>query len=177
MSEFIVGIEYCGLPRCCGTCGIFGHDYSLAPPGTPNKRVWRRKRSKVLVLGQPEVVGTNEKEVVPVLGQPEVEGATVKEVIQVTEEEAVAIKGKKVMEDTTPPVTPSALPSQEEFNNVINGAKPKSALKVPTPILNSNAFDLLCGQRDIILQAPPKKGGRDGLRSKVGTTKVVLSRK
>ncbi|CAL1368993.1 unnamed protein product [Linum trigynum] len=93
------------------------------------------------------------------------------------EEEAATIKGKKVIEDSTPPVTPSALPSQEEFNKVINGAKPKSALKIPTPILHSNVFDLICGQRDITLHAPPKKGGRDGLRSKGGTTKVVVSRK
>ncbi|CAL1395221.1 unnamed protein product [Linum trigynum] len=80
--------------------------------------------------------------------------------------EGVAIdKGKQVLVESTPPVTPSALPSQEEFNKVINGAKPRSNLKLPTSVLHSNAFELLCGQRDIVLQAPPRKGGRDGLRS------------
>ncbi|CAL1393935.1 unnamed protein product [Linum trigynum] len=155
MAEFIIGIEYCGLPRCCGACGVFGHDCSLPPPGSPTKRVWRRKRSKVLVLGQPVVKGTEKRED-HVL---EAESTAEKEVTQDSGEGAVVDKGKKVMEDSTPPVTPSALPSQEEFNKVINGAKPKYALKVPTPILHSNAFELLCGQRDIILQAPPKKGG------------------
>ncbi|CAL1370728.1 unnamed protein product [Linum trigynum] len=90
---------------------------------------------------------------------------TVNAVVQGLEEDKVAIKDKKVVADTTPPVPLSALPSHEEFNRVINGAKPRSALKVPTPILHSNSFDLLCGQRDFKLRAPPNKGGIEGLRS------------
>ncbi|CAL1380736.1 unnamed protein product [Linum trigynum] len=85
-------------------------------------------------------------------------------------------KGKEVVVDSTPPVTPSALPSQEEFNKVINGAKSRSLPRKSVPILNSNAFELLCG-RDIKLQAPQKKqGGREGLRSK-GATKVATNHK
>ncbi|CAL1376813.1 unnamed protein product [Linum trigynum] len=174
MPEFIIGVEYCGLPRCCGTCGVFGHDCSLPPAGVPTKRVWRRKQANVLALGQTETAGADVGISLP---EQVVQDVGEKEIVQDTGKGATVDKGKKVMEDSTPPVTPSALPSQEEFNKVINGAKARSNLKLPTPVLHSNAFELLCGQRDIILQAPPKKGGRDGLRSKGGTTKVVATRK
>ncbi|CAL1354637.1 unnamed protein product [Linum trigynum] len=51
-------------------------------------------------------------------------------------------KGKEVVVEATPPVTPSALPSQEEFNKVINGVKPKPK-KNASPVLHSNAFEVL----------------------------------
>ncbi|CAL1402921.1 unnamed protein product [Linum trigynum] len=172
MPAFIIDIEYCGLPRCCATCGVFGHDCSLPSAGVPNKRVWRRKQANVLELGQSEVAVTEN------LMMEQVEqDAPEKGIAQVSGEGVAIDKGKQVMEDSTPPVTLSALPSQEEFNKVINGAKPRSNLKLPTPVLHFNAFELLCGQRDIVLQAPSKNGGRDGLGSKGGTTKVVASRK
>ncbi|CAL1412716.1 unnamed protein product [Linum trigynum] len=170
MSAFTIDIEYCGLPRCCTACGVFGHDCSLPPSGAPTKRVWRRKQVKEADLGQSEVA---------VSEIPLEKGLQIapEKVVPVSGGEVAVDKGKQVMVDSTPPVTPSALPSQEEFNKVINGAKARSNLKLPTPILHSNAFELLCGQRDIVLQAPPRKGGRDGLRSKGGTTKVVSTHK
>ncbi|CAL1377951.1 unnamed protein product [Linum trigynum] len=130
----------------------------MPPTGVPTKRVWRLKKLQIAPLQ--EVISL-EKDVVSVQTASGGGGGG-----------GVSEKGKEVVVDSTPPVTPSALPSQEEFNKVINGAKSKSVPRKSATILHSNAFDLLYG-RDIKLQAPQKKqGGREGLRSK-GATKVA----
>ncbi|CAL1412415.1 unnamed protein product [Linum trigynum] len=145
MEEMYIGVVYCGLPCCYAACGVFGHDCLMPPPGASTRRVWRPKKLQVAPL----------QEVINVVSdQPAGEGVSEKDVVTVeTAGEGVSEKGKEVVVDSTPPVTLSALPSQEEFNKVINGAKSKSVPRKSTPILHSNAFDLLCG-RDIKLQAP-----------------------
>ncbi|CAL1403135.1 unnamed protein product [Linum trigynum] len=137
MEDIFVGVEYYGLPRCCDKCKVFGHDCSLPPVGVQTKQVWRGKKTQVS-----NPVGV-EKDLV-------VQDAIVEKVD----------KGKDVVIDTTPLVTPRALPSQE-FNKVINGVKPKP--KVTTLVLHSNAFDVLCGNKTVKLHPPPvKKASREG---------------
>ncbi|CAL1401094.1 unnamed protein product [Linum trigynum] len=165
MEEMYIGVEYCGLPRCCSACGVFGHDCSMPPLGASTKRVSRPKKLQVTSIQEGNEVSNQavgEKE--PVKEGMIIENAG----------EGVSEKGKEVIVDSTPPVTPSALPSQKEFNKVINGAKSRSIPRNSAPVLHSNAFELLCG-RNIKLQAPQKKpGGREGLRSK-GATKVAAT--
>ncbi|CAL1403252.1 unnamed protein product [Linum trigynum] len=151
MAEFSIGVEYCGLPKCCAKCQDFGQDCATPEPGVQTKQVWRVKQAHVVVLDK----------------VAEGEGVKVAAVAKMD-------KGKEVVVDATPPVTPSALPTQEEFNKVINGVKPKPK-KNATPVLHSNAFEVLCGSRMISVQPPPKKTTREGLRSQGGATKVVKS--
>ncbi|CAL1356290.1 unnamed protein product [Linum trigynum] len=143
-------------------------DCSMPPLGASTKRVWSPKKLQVAPIQEVGNVVSNQT-----VGEKE----PVKDGIIVENAgEGVSEKGKEVIVDSTPPVTPSPLPSQEEFNKVINGAKLKSIPRKSTPVLHSNAFELLCG-RDIKLQAPQKKlGGREGLRSK-GATKVAAPHK
>ncbi|CAL1380942.1 unnamed protein product [Linum trigynum] len=127
----------------------------MPPLGASTKRVWRPKKLQVAPIQEVGNVVSNQT-----VGEKE----PVKDGIIVENAgEGVSEKGKEVIVDSTPPVIASALPSHEEFNKVINGAKSKSTPRKSAPVLHSNALELLCG-RDIKLQAPQKKlGGVRGL--------------
>ncbi|CAL1368389.1 unnamed protein product [Linum trigynum] len=138
MEEMYIGVEYCGLPKCCSACGVFGHDCSKPAMGVTTKQVWRPKRqitSRQDVSPQivAEVESGKERVIVEKAGEIVDESAQGKEGVQegVLDENVggSSKKGKEVIVDSTPPVTPSALPSQEEFNKVINGAKSRSLPK------------------------------------------------
>ncbi|CAL1400882.1 unnamed protein product [Linum trigynum] len=157
-----IGVEYFGVQLCCSKCESFGHDCSLPPPRVANKRNWRVKqsivvaRSKVIELGSDDVGTGLEKEV---------------------SEQVAGSKVKEVVVDIAPPVTPSSLPSQVEFNKVINGAGSKSIVNSFFLVLHCNAFEALCSSQDIKLQASvPKKMGKEDLRSKGAVTKVTTLR-
>ncbi|CAL1383283.1 unnamed protein product [Linum trigynum] len=74
-------------------------------------------------------------------------------------------KGKEVCE--TPPITPSALPSQVEFNTVVNGVKAGPTILQKSSITLHNSFAAICA-KGVTLQPAPSKG-REGLRSQKGT--------
>ncbi|CAL1370928.1 unnamed protein product [Linum trigynum] len=59
----------------------------------------------------------------------------------------------------SPPITPSALPSQEDFNLVVNGVKPLAQV-MSSPIPLANYFAAICA-KNIQLQDPlPTSSGR-----------------
>ncbi|CAL1401440.1 unnamed protein product [Linum trigynum] len=173
MKEMFINVEYCGLSKCCVHCGVFGHDCSLPLSGAHTKKVWRKK-TPLIVSIEPAMVSTSQISEATQVLQAALKGKAIVESQEITPAPATS----QEIPASPAPVTPSTLPSQEEFNKVINGVKSRSTKKSSIPILHSNAFDVLCGSRDICLQAPPpKKTGREGLRKRGEATKVATLHK
>ncbi|CAL1379145.1 unnamed protein product [Linum trigynum] len=97
MTKFFIGVEYCGLPRCCEKCQVFDHDCAIPVSGL-TKNVWRVKK--------PQISAINEEEMVNIMN--EVSGCLEALVV---EKETGMDKGKAIWIATPSPVTPSALPS------------------------------------------------------------------
>ncbi|CAL1370007.1 unnamed protein product [Linum trigynum] len=87
---------------------------------------------------------------------------------QVANESAMEVgASSSVVGIETPPVTPSAFPSEEAFSRVVNGVKPREVQASSPPRLE-NSFAAICARPPVIIKPVHARVGREGLRSGKG---------